>query len=118
MADQDEARAASPAPPTAAMSGFADRPADRAGLLRAAAAAGRTAEVKALLVQGVSVDAADANGKTALMEGIQADRPAVVALLRRHGASLDAEDNAGESARDMAAAKGDPALNQSLGLAP
>ena len=69
-------------------------------------------------MQGVSVDAPDADGKTALMESIQADRPAVAALLRRHGASLDAEDQAGESARDMAAAKGDPALNQALGVAP
>ena len=39
-------------------------------------------------------------------------------LLRRHGASLDRRNNAGETARDMAAAQGDDALNQALGLAP
>jgi uncharacterized protein len=101
-----------------AASGFAAAPSDQAAKLRAAAAAGRTAEVKALLVQGVPVDASDADGKTALMRSIAADRPAVAALLVRHGASLDRQDQAGESARDMATAKGDAALNQALGLAP
>ena len=66
----------------------------------------------------VPVDAAAANGRTPLMESIEADRPAIAALLRRHGASLDQRDQAGKSARDMAAAKGDAALNQALGLAP
>jgi ankyrin repeat protein len=93
-------------------------PLDPAGRLRDAAAAGRAAEVKTLLTQGVPVDAAAANGRTPLMESIEADRPAIAALLRRHGASLDQRDQAGKSARDMAAAKGDAALNQALGLAP
>jgi hypothetical protein len=118
MVDQDASRAADAAAPPMAASGFATAPSDQAARLRAAAAAGRTAEVKALLVRGVPVDAPDADGKTALMKSIQAAHPAVAALLRRHGASLDNEDNAGESARDMAAAKGDPALDQALGLAP
>ena len=74
--------------------------------------------MKTLLTQGVPVDAPDADGKTALMQSIGADRPAVAALLRRHGASLDTLDSTGQSARDMAAAKGDAALNQALGLAP
>jgi hypothetical protein len=117
MADQDTAHAASPAPPAAA-SGFAARPSDQPARLRAAAAAGRTAEVKALLAEGVPVDDPDADGRTALMKSIEADRPAVAALLRGHGASLDTEDNAGDSARDMAAAKDDAALNKALGLAP
>src|SRR5207249_1021680 len=58
MAPRAAVRAA-PAPPA---------PAAR---LRAAAAAGRTAEVGALLAQGVPVDAPDADGETALMESIQ-----------------------------------------------
>jgi hypothetical protein len=91
---------------------------DRPAALRAAAAAGRAADVQALLHQGVPVDAPDADGETALMKSIQADRPQVAGLLRRHGASLDRKNDAGESARDMAAAKGDAALDRALGLGP
>ena len=91
---------------------------DEAARLRAAAAAGRTEEIEALLARGVAVDAPDADGDTALMKSIQADRPAVAALLRSHGASLDRANHAGDSARDMATAKGDAALNQALGLEP
>jgi len=93
-------------------------PLDQAARLRAAAAAGRTDEVKTLLAQGVPVDAPDADGETALMKSIQADQPATAALLRRHGASLDRKDHAGESARDMATAKGDVALDRAVGLSP
>jgi hypothetical protein len=118
MVDQDAARAAFPAPPASASGFVADAPSDQAARLRAAATAGRTAEVQALLARGVPVDGPDADGKTALMDSIQADRPAVAALLRRHGASLDAKDQSGESARDMATTKGDAALDQALGLAP
>lgn len=89
---------------------------DQAPRLFSAVAAGRTAEVKALLTRGVPVDAADADGNTALMISIQADRPAVAALLRRHGASLDLTNRAGVSARDMAVAKGDSKLTQAIGL--
>jgi hypothetical protein len=91
---------------------------DQAGKLRAAAATGLTAELETLLAQGVPVDAADADGNTALMRSIQTGQPAAAALLRRHGASLDAKNHAGTSAKDMAKAKGDPALNQALDLAP
>ena len=118
MADQDSARAASPNAAASAASGLAAAPPDQAAKLRAAAAAGRTAEVKTLLAEGVPVDAPDADGETALMESIRADRPAVAALLRRRGASLDQQDQAGQSARDMATAKADPALDKALGLAP
>jgi hypothetical protein len=52
------------------------------------------------------------------MKSIQADHIAASALLRRHGASLDHENHAGESARDMAIAKGDVELNQAIGLDP
>ncbi len=93
-------------------------PFDEAARLRAAAAAGRTEEMEALLAQNVPVDAPDTDGETALMKSIQADQPAVAALLHRHGASLDRKNHAGDSARDMATAKGDAALNQALGLKP
>jgi len=86
--------------------------------LRAAAAAGRTGEVETLLTQGAPVDATDADGNTALMQAVQADRPAAAAALKRHGASLERRNKAGESARDMAASVDDAALNQALGLPP
>jgi hypothetical protein len=91
---------------------------DPAARLRAAAAAGRTEELAALLADGVPVDAPDADGETALMRSIRADRPAAAALLRRRGASLDRENHAGDSARDMARMIDDPELDQALGLAP
>ena len=97
--------------------GFAGSGTDPAARLRAAAADGRTAELEALLGQGVPVDAPDAGGTTALMKSIQTDQPAAAALLRRHGASLDQRDRTGVSARDMAAAKDDPALDQAIGVA-
>ena len=109
------------AAPRAALGRFAaslTRPADQAARLRAAAAAGRTAEVESLLGQGVPVDVPDADGDTALIKSVRADHPAAAASLRRHGASLDHANNAGESARDIARAKGDAALDQAIGLGP
>jgi len=103
--------------PMAAMRASPARPpADDAARLRAAAAAGRTAEVEALLAQGVPVDAADPDGETALMKSVQADHPAAAAVLRRHGASLDRKNHGGASARDMAKAKGDAELNGAIGV--
>jgi ankyrin repeat protein len=99
-------------------SASADVAVDPAAKLRAVAAAGRVAEVNALLDQGAAVDAPDADGNTALMAAVLADHPAVAATLRRHGASLDRQNHAGESARDMAATKADAALDHALGLAP
>jgi hypothetical protein len=90
--------------------------ADQGSRLRAAAAAGRTAELEAILAQGVPVDAPDSEGSTALMKSILADQPAAAGILRRHGASLDRKDHAGVSARDMAGAKDDPELDRALGL--
>ncbi|HZZ87304.1 MAG TPA: hypothetical protein VFE13_03125 [Caulobacteraceae bacterium] len=86
--------------------------------LRAAAAAGRTAELDALLRQGAPVDAPDAAGDTALMLSLRADHAAAAAALRRRGASLERRNHAGESARDIAAARSDPALDRALGTAP
>ena len=91
---------------------------DQAARLRAAAAYGRTAEMEPLLAQGALVDVPDAEGNTALMVAIQAGQPAAAALLRRYGASLDRRNRAGLSARDMATAADDPALDQAIGLNP
>ena len=82
--------------------------------MRAAAAGGRTAEVEALLAQGVPVDAADGEGETALMKSVRANHPATAALLRRRGASLDHANKSGETVRDLAAAKADEQLDKAL----
>jgi ankyrin repeat protein len=97
---------------------FVGQPFDQAASLRAAAAEGRTAELQTLLARGIPVDAPDPEGDTALMISIQAGRLEAVALLRRYGASLDQRNRAGLSARDMALAKGDPALDRAIGLEP
>jgi hypothetical protein len=105
----------------AAISAFTDRmrdAVDPGARLRAAAAKGRTDDVEVLLEHGAPVDAADAEGETALMKSIEADQPAAAALLRQHGASLDRKNHAGESARDMAKARGDAELDQAVGLSP
>lgn len=91
---------------------------DPGARLRSAAAAGRTADVEALLKRGAPVNSADAEGETALMKSVEADHPAAAAVLRRYGASLDQQNHAGESARDMATDKGDAELDQALGLSP
>ena len=72
--------------------------------LRAAAAAGRTTEVEALLAQGAVVDGPDEMGDTALMKSVRANHPDVAAALRRGGASLDVKNRAGQSARPPASA--------------
>jgi type IV secretory pathway VirB10-like protein len=110
--------AGAPAAAMARPDSSADLSSDQASRLRAAAAAGRTMTVDALLAQGAPIDAADPDGNTALMDAIKADHTAAAASLRRHGASLDRRNDAGESARDMATAKGDAALDKALGLSP
>jgi ankyrin repeat protein len=84
--------------------------------LREAASAGRTADIEALLAEGVPADTPDDQGETALMKSIEAGQRDAAALLRRHGASLDVKNRAGVSARDMAAKKDDAELDQALGL--
>lgn len=93
-------------------------PASLTERLRAAAAAGRVGEVRALLAQGAPVDAPDDAGETALMKAVQGEHPAAAALLRRHGANLDLKNREGVTARDMAASIDDADLNRALGLAP
>jgi ankyrin repeat protein len=91
---------------------------DQAERLRAAAAGGRTAGIRALLAQGVSIDAVDREGDTALMKSIEADDVVAAAVLLQNGASLRLRNHAGVSAEDMALAKDDPALRRALGLDP
>jgi len=117
---------AAPAPPAAApapaLRADAAKPMAEIGTdfdeLRAAAGAGRVAEVQELLDRHIPVDSADVNGETALMKSVREDQPATAALLVRYGASLDRKNNAGFSARDLAAQVDDPALKQALGLQP
>jgi ankyrin repeat protein len=74
--------------------------------------------VTALLAEGAPVDAVDAEGETALMKSVQADQPAVAALLRRRGASLAHQNLEGVSARDMAERLGNAEMNRALGIEP
>jgi hypothetical protein len=116
-----EAFAPSPPPPGAALDGkrmAALASPELGARLGAASAEGRTSDVKALLADGAPVDAPDDHGDTALMRSVRADKPAVAALLLRHGASLDRKNHAGVSARDMAKLVGDEKLNRALGLIP
>jgi hypothetical protein len=112
--------AAAPPPPVADLARSGDEAGSNPAFdqLRAAAAAGRTSEVQQLLDREIPVDAADADGETALMKSIRADQPATAALLIRHGASLDKKNHAGLSARDLAAQMQDSALDRALGLEP
>jgi len=118
------ARLAAPAAPAPVLRADAAKPMGMLGTnpgfaeLHAAAGAGRAAEVQELLDRHVPVDSADANGETALMKSVRADQPATAALLVRYGASLDKKNNAGFSARDLAAQVNDPALKRALGLQP
>ncbi len=86
--------------------------------LRYDAAAGRIADIEPVLAEGVTVDAVDEDGETALMKSIQTGQSEAAALLRRHGANLDLKTLSGVSARDMAADKHDPKLDRALGITP
>jgi hypothetical protein len=96
----------------------AEKRSDPADRLRAAAAAGRTDEIRALLATGVPIDAQDADGNTALMKSVEADQPAAAALLRRHGASVRRKNHAGQDAQDLARAAGDAELDKAVGVTP
>lgn len=95
---------------------FRAAPSRLAARLRQAAAKGRIAAVAALLERGAPVDEPDDEGETALMKSVRAKHPAAAELLRRHGASLDRKNAAGESARDLAVSIGDADLDRALGL--
>ncbi|WP_353186572.1 ankyrin repeat domain-containing protein [Bosea sp. (in: a-proteobacteria)] len=59
--------------------------------LAAAAAAGRTAEVKALIAQGADLEARDGQGRTALLLAVAGNHVAVAEALLAAGASPDAQ---------------------------
>ena len=86
--------------------------------LRASASAGRTDDLTALLATGVAVDEPDAAGETALMKAVQAGQSAAITLLRRNGADPDRRNRAGVSARDMATASANPAVQRAMDIAP
>ena len=91
-------------------------PRDPAARLRLAAAQGSLAEAKTLIAHGARVDAADENGDTALISAVRENHPEIAALLRRHGASLDRHNHAGQSARGLASALANPEMDRALGL--
>jgi len=107
VAPSPSAEAASPTAPTSG-----------AARLRAAATAGRISELTTLLAAGAVVDAADADGETALMKAVRANRPEAVVLLLRRGADPDRKNRAGVSAKDMARAISDAELNRAVGILP
>lgn len=107
-----------PSESPAAETARAAAPDTRTARLHAAAAAGRLAELRTLLAQGIAVDAPDTNGETALMKAIQAHQPAAAALLVGEGASLDRVNREGVSAREMAGSVDDPNLDRALGIEP
>ncbi len=78
-------------------------------LMSAAAARGAAAspeKISALLKAGAKVDAADANGRTALMYAAQyGDKPEIINTLLAAGAKRDAKDRRGWSPLRYAAAK-------------
>jgi ankyrin repeat protein len=104
------------APSAALTESGSTSPSILAARLRDAAAGGRISEIAALLAQGAAVDAADAEGETALMKAVKANHAPAVALLRRRGADPDLKNLAGTSPRDMAARIGDPDLDRALGV--
>lgn len=105
---------AAPAPAARTQAAPAAPSAGLGARLRAAAAAGRIAEVRELLAQGAPVDARDSDGETALMKSVRGNQPQTAALLRRRGADPDLENRAGVSARQMAEAADNPVLERAL----
>jgi ankyrin repeat protein len=71
-----------------------------------AAFKGRADAVRDLLGRGADVDAADAEGYTALHCAAEAGRAGVVDVLLRHGANAKATTAKGRTAAEVAAATG------------
>ena len=70
------------------------------------AARGGDAALKALLSQGVNINAADNDGETALMEAADGRNVEVVRVLIANGANVNAADEDGETALMIAADDG------------
>ncbi len=75
---------------------------DKGAALRDAAIRGRAETVENLLADGVPVDAADKNGRTALMLAAQHSRAEVVSLLLSKGANANTRDKSGLTAWGLA----------------
>ena len=75
---------------------------------------GRTKEVKALLLQGVDVNAKDGMGRTALMFAVINMHYDTVRALLDSGADVNAKSNSGGTALMLAATSGEPRIVQVL----
>ncbi len=84
---------------------WADDDGDRQEAVYDAACAGE-AELSKALATGVSINVADADGETALMEAAAANELNAVRLLIKHGADVNVADEDGETALMMAAEDG------------
>jgi ankyrin repeat protein len=82
-------------------------PATRDRDLIVAAQTGNTMAIQALLADGASLKARDADGRTALIAAIYAHMGAAARLLIQAGADVNLQDNAQNSAFLLAAAQGD-----------
>ncbi len=78
---------------------------DRQESILEAAQAGE-ARLAAVISSGISVNTADNDGVTALMEAAEDGSPEVVRLLIKHGANVNVADEDGETALMMAADEG------------
>lgn len=78
--------------------------------MRNAARRGQTAAVAALLGKGAAVDAADKNGRTALMMAAEKGHADAVKLLLERGANADARDKDGWTAYGLAVMEGRDAV--------
>ena len=75
-----------------------------------AAAQGDAARVEALLAAGVSVEARDASGRTALLAATQSDRPETARVLIAAGADVNGKDRINDSPLLYAGAEGRNAI--------
>lgn len=82
-------------------------PATRDRELIAAAQTGNTMVIQALLAEGASLKARDADGRTALIAAVTAHMGAAARLLIQAGADVNLQDNAQNSAFLLAAIQGD-----------
>jgi ankyrin repeat protein len=71
---------------------------DREGLLREAAFGGQTKTVEQLLSEGISVDATDEDGRTALMLASYNGHDTAVSLLLDAGSKINVQDSLGRTA--------------------
>jgi hypothetical protein len=67
---------------------------------------GGAGAVRALLAEGVEVDAADSSGRTALLWAAYANRPQLAVILIEAGADVDHQDSFGDTALHVAANAG------------